>query len=353
MKLDKLLLIGLLFITGVLNAQTDFKPGYIIKTNGDTLYGDIDYRGDLLMSRLCKFRDKEKIIKDYSPKDIVEFRFTDSKYYVSREVYGNSVFLEYLIKGKVNVYYMRDENGDHYYLDKEDVRLTEIPYEEGIKYVDNKQVFFETTKHIGLLRVYMQDAPEFQSRINSVKKPDHQSLIKLAEDYHNAVCEGEQCIIFEKKLPLVKVSITPFVGLTKYNGYTKFIMEYGGYVYLWAPRSSEKLFFKTGLIYHKLSEDGEELNIYKIPIQFQYIYRAHKIQPKISGGFNILNLSNYKSIRHTMSLNAGLNYVITKNISLSTAYNSAFNPISKVIMNEDVTFNLISYSIIIGLRIDI
>ena len=65
-----------------------------------------------------------------------------------------------MIKGKINVYYMRDEIGDHYYLDKENVKLIEIPYEEGIKYVDDKQVFYESTRHIGLLNFYMQDAPE-------------------------------------------------------------------------------------------------------------------------------------------------------------------------------------------------
>ncbi|WP_016775860.1 hypothetical protein [Anaerophaga thermohalophila] len=190
MKLKNLILFGLLFSIGLLNAQTDFRPGYIIKNTGDTLNGDIDYRGDLLMSRLCKFRDKENIIKDYSPNDIIAFRFIDGKYYVSREINDRRVFLEYLIKGKVNIYYMRDENGDHYYLDKEDVKLTEIPYEEGIKYIDDKQVFYESKKHIGLLNYFMQDAPEFQSRIQSLKKPEHQTLIKLAEDYHNAVCEG-------------------------------------------------------------------------------------------------------------------------------------------------------------------
>lgn len=169
MKLKRLILLGLLISTGFLKAQTDFRPGYIIKTFGDTIFGQIDYRGDLLMSSLCKFKAVDNTIKEYSPNDIEAFRFIERKYYVTREIDNKKVFMEYLIKGKVNIYYMRDDKGDHYYIDKEDARLTEIPYEEGIKYIDNKEVFYESTKHIGFLTYYMQDAPELQSRIHSVK----------------------------------------------------------------------------------------------------------------------------------------------------------------------------------------
>ena len=53
----RLLLIFLLcLIVGLLNAQTNFKPGYIIKVSGDTTFGEIDSRGGVIMSRLCKFK---------------------------------------------------------------------------------------------------------------------------------------------------------------------------------------------------------------------------------------------------------------------------------------------------------
>lgn len=354
MKIKSLILSGLLISTGILNAQTDFRSGYIIKTIGDTIFGQIDYRGDLLMSNICKFK-RDNVIIEYSPNDIKAYRFIDSKFYISREINHKNVFLEYLIKGKVNIYFMHDEKGDHYYLEKDDMKLTEIPYVEGFKYVDNKKVFYESTRHIGLLDLYMQDAPELKSRIQSVKRPKHENLIKLAEDYHNAVCEGEKCIIYEKELPLIKISIIPFFGLTKYIAYDKFINEFGGYLYLSAPRTNENIFFKTGLVYHKLSEDEENLNVYKIPIQLQYIYRAHVIQPGIGGGVNFLSikLDDYKDLGHTLSLNAGLDYKISNKINLSTAFNSDFIPLSIVITNENINFDIISYSIIIGLRIDL
>ncbi|MFW5658286.1 MAG: hypothetical protein ACOCYF_02455, partial [Bacteroidota bacterium] len=78
MKLKGLILFGILLSTGVLHAQTDFRPGYIIQNAGDTVYGEIDYRGDLLMGRLCRFKEADNSIKDYSPYDIAAFRFIDS-----------------------------------------------------------------------------------------------------------------------------------------------------------------------------------------------------------------------------------------------------------------------------------
>lgn len=354
MKIKPIILLVVLFSFGVLSAQTDFRAAYIIETTGDTVYGEIDYRGDMLMSSLCRFKDQENIVNDYSPNDISAYRFIDSKYYISREINGKNVFLEYLIKGKVNIYYLRDDSGDHYYIDKENERLIEIPYEEGTKYVDDKLVAYETTKHIGLLTVYMQDAPELLSRINAVEKPEHYNLIELAEDYHNAICEGEQCIIYEKQLPLIKVSMTPFVGLTKYD-YPKFAKGFGVYVYFWAPRTSEKLFFKTGIFYEKLSTENGIQNTYRIPIQLQYIFRAHKLQPKISGGYNLLfsKPNNYYNSFYTLSLNPGLNYKISDNLSLSTAFNTDFTPFNIVTISEGMKFSLISYSIILGLRIDL
>jgi hypothetical protein len=184
LKIRLLILLGLLLATEILSAQTDFRPGYIIEATGDTIYGQIDYRGDLLMSRLCRFKGDDNIIKRYSPNDIIAFRFFDSKYYVTREINSNKVFMEYLIKGIVNIYYTRDENGAHYFIDKEGIKITEIPYEEGIKYVDGRKVFYESTKHIGFLSTYMKDAPELQSRIQAIKRPEYEVLIKLAEDYH-------------------------------------------------------------------------------------------------------------------------------------------------------------------------
>ena len=53
--MKKLLFLVCLFFSVLLKGQTDFTPGYVIKQPGDTVYGEIDYRDDLIMGKICRF----------------------------------------------------------------------------------------------------------------------------------------------------------------------------------------------------------------------------------------------------------------------------------------------------------
>ena len=86
MKLKRFFIIVFLLPASWLYAQTDFRPGYVITNSNDTLYGEIDYRGDRLMSEVCKFRSNGRDIVEYTPYDIAAYRFTDSKYFVESYV---------------------------------------------------------------------------------------------------------------------------------------------------------------------------------------------------------------------------------------------------------------------------
>ncbi len=314
-----------LVIFGFLHSQTDFRPGYIIKNSGDTLYGEIDYRGDLLMGKICKFKLREDIF-EYTPDSIAAYRFIDSKYYITREVNGLNVFLEYLVKGEVNIYFYRDNTGDHYYLDKENVKLTEIPYEEGIKYTEKGvPYFYRTTRHIGFLSYYMQDAPNFKKKIEEVEKPDHQRLIEIAGDYHKAVCKDEPCIIFEKKEPLFKFNIELVAGLVNYldvSDLRDVNYEHTGFLlHAWMPRTNEKIFLRTGIYNSSIYFNIPGEKIYKIPLHIEYVYPGEKLKPK--GAFGV---SFYRPLyfNFSVSLMAGINIQLYKRFFWSTSYDMEF-----------------------------
>jgi hypothetical protein len=354
MKFKSIFFTGFIVLCSLLNAQTDFRSGYVISLNGDTLYGEIDYRGDELMSRICKFRaDKNRNIKQFSPDDIKAYRFTDSKFYVSKEYKGEKEFLEFLINGVVDIYYLRDITGDHYFIDKEDSQLTEIPYSEGIKYINNQPYFYASKSFQGILWYYMKDAPDFKKRIEIIEKPDHQSLIKLAEDYNNAVCKDEKCIVYERKVPLIKISLEPRLGLIKYTGYGKFVNEIGGLVYFWIPRANEKLYFKTGILLNIIDDSFGKLDIYKIPLQIQYLYPSGKLKPQLSFGFDFfaIKMEGYKDMTHTLCINAGLHYKMSKNLDLSAGFNSDYTSLIYVFSEKNTNFSLVSYSVSLGLYI--
>lgn len=318
MRLKGFILSGLLIATGIVHAQTDFRPGYIIKSSGDTVLGQIDYRGDLLMCSLCKFKATDNTITDYSPNEIEAFRFFESKYFVTKEINDKKVFMEYLINGKVNIYYMRDKSGDHYYIDKENERLSEIPYEEGIKYVGNDRLLYESTKHIGFLKYYMKDAPGLQSRIQSLKKPDHLSLIKLAEDYHNTVCEGEKCIIYEKKQPFFKVGLEGLIGVANFVNdkdiIAKSYFQKGAFVHIGIPTINEKIYFKIGLLHSRVEfndekkekkDDPEEY--LKAPVHIAYLApKTYRIRPSFSIGLLSASYSAGVAVRIDKYVNLGI-----------------------------------------------
>lgn len=312
MKLKQFIFLMLAGITLTLQAQTDFRHGYVINASGDSLFGKIDYRGDLLMSTICKFKDDKNVIITYTPGEIRAFRFIEGKYYVTKEINHKKVFLEYLIKGTLNIYYMRDDNGDHLYVDKYDEKLTEIPYSEGIKYVDNKAVFYKTNMHVGILQYYMQDAPEFQSRIQRVKKPDHTNMIKLAEDYHNAVCKDEKCIVFEKKQPFLKFNLEAVAGVTKFSNVENLIDKYyfqsGVITNFWMPRVNEKIYFKTGFLYSQYEKkDGKKYAYLKIPAHIGFLApKTYLIRPSFSVGLLSPSYSLGVMIKINKRVNAGV-----------------------------------------------
>lgn len=325
MNIKFLFLFGALLIGNLTFAQQDFRPGYIIKNSGDTIHGEIDYRGDLLMSKVCRFKNSQNEIEKFTPYDIFAFRFTNGKYYISKEVDTCRRFLEYLIKGEVNIYYSRDEEGNHYFLDKADKQLQEIPYDEGIKTINGEQVYYKSRRHQGLLNYYMQDASGFESKIKSVSTPNHKSLIKLAEDYHNTVCEGEKCIIYDKAVLKSKLFLEFSIGFSAYSEEVDLnegkYAQYGVVGHIWLPSINEKLYFRTGVLFSTLELDDESVNYYKIPCQLEYIYNKGLIRPRIAYGLNFYQ-PNFRSV----SLNIGGNVQISEKLFLSATSDIEFTP---------------------------
>jgi hypothetical protein len=337
MKFKSLIFLALLFSIGLLNAQTDFRPGYIILPSGDTIAGKIDYRGDILMGRDCRFipSGTDKELK-YSPYNIIAYRFVDSKYFVSKEINGEKLFLEFLIKGKVNVYVHRNPKEDQYFIEKEGLGLTELPYREEIRYNENVPYEYRSTTHIGLLNMYMQDVPEFQSRIAKMWMPKQRWLIELAEDYHHKICKDESCMIFEKKLPFLKLDLELVGGMIIYNSESMQDINYLNYdeklknnkyfqtgviAHLWLPTVNEKLFLKTGLLYSTFKSNNSTKTTYKIPIQCEYIYPKSLIRPSLAYGINL-----YKPFAYTVAITPGLNIMISRNVFMEIVYNLDFVP---------------------------
>lgn len=181
-------------------SQNDWKPGYIIKNSGDTVFGLIDNRDSKTNSVHCYFRKdglSETII--FGPKDIAGYRFNDGKFFISKDIpvedSTRKIFLEFLIEGKVDVFHYQDDKS-HFFIEKEG-KLYELKNTTEIKEVKGTKYFIDKREYVVTMNSLMQDA-NIQPIIYT-SKLDSKSLIKVAKKYHERVCSDEQCIIYEKK----------------------------------------------------------------------------------------------------------------------------------------------------------
>lgn len=380
MKFGGLIILIFLIYTTELKSQSDYKPGYIQLASGDTLYGEIDYRTDIQMGTFCRFKSSDiAAVREYLPDEISAYRVDNSRFFVSKDIKatgGNKkVFLEYLIKGKVDIFYYRDKNDvDHYYIDKQGYGLMELPFKTTYKKIDGANYQFDSKDHIGILKYYLQDAPDFQTQIEQIRKPDRENLIKLTEEYQKKVCKDENCIVYERKIPFLKIALNPVIGVLLLRGSNNKIIEFGGLIYFWMPRSNENLYFKTGLV-HKSKTDydlstletiaNDYYSTYEIPLQIQYQFSSKRFKPMAGIGVNYLilkhHLSNqspypfkkYTDVGHTLCLTTGFNYIITNTLALSASLNSDFTPLLFLIDDGQTKFRLLSNSLRIGLYIKI
>lgn len=356
MQPRNLLIVLFFFFLNFINAQSDFRPGYVVSNNNDTLYGNIDYRGDMKMAQLCRFKENNSdSVFMYKPTDLSEYRFINSKCYVSRVLEnGKSMFLEYLIKGELNVYYYRDANGEsHYLMDKSDAPLKEVSYKEDlIKDENGVRKLYQSKYHLGLLSLYTDDAENFSSELNRVIKPEHQNLIKLAQKYHNAVCENGECVIYSKNEPLIDASIEPFFGLTIFNKKIlngKSMANLGACIYLKMLRANEHLSFKTGVRMLNF-DDSVNRNYTVIPTQIHYEYSRYKLIPQLYLGLNNVFTADYYF--WTVAAGCGVSYKISDRFYLTSNITSEFLPIG-VSLLEGYSDIFLSYSVNVGLRINL
>jgi hypothetical protein len=224
MKQCQILLIITLFCTVSLKAQSDFRPGYVINYQNDTTYGLISYKGNKANAKYCFFKlNPDTEVVKFSPSDIRNYRFTDGKYYVSKNVNTGEkeelIFLEYLINGVIDIYYYRDLDEEHYFADRGDGAL--IPLKHEIKevwrpYINNpdEEILYaiDSKEYIETLQNIFIQSPSTVAKVENINL-NHKSLIRITRDYHAVVCPDSVCIVYEKKMPKSRVIFGAMIGV--------------------------------------------------------------------------------------------------------------------------------------------
>lgn len=192
-------------LTGIFG-QAGFQAGYIIRLNGETIYGLIENTGEVRNSQICHFKAKEQSeAVEYLPGAITAYHFADYKFYESKTIIleGSEqlVFAECLVKGIASLYYYRSAGIERYFMDKEGSKMIALTME---KY-----------KYISLLKTSFSDCREVQSAIDLVKLT-HRSLKSITCKYNAYMDNGEQYITYEKG-SRIKLRIGPSIGYASNN----------------------------------------------------------------------------------------------------------------------------------------
>lgn len=330
MKIRALLYVLLFVIISQINAQQEFVPGYLLTSPVDTVFGFIKNNSYYTNSRLCEFKINETdTSKWYYPQDLYGYRFKSGKFYISKNVLIDSVeirlFMEYLIKGKLDIYFCQDHDfSNHYFASKDTISLKELEYSDKIIDKDGAHLRWEKKSYIGPLMIMTSDCEKIREEIPEINEPNHVKLIRFAERYHEFVCEDENCIIYEKKLPkkkLIRVQ-TPGIYYMFNNDFIsnvdRLTYGYGASFLFQQSQSSENIYLGFGINYVPGLE-ALLFDDFEIPVSIHYLSQKQGLSPVLGYEFDL----NDGFILQAPEV--GLNYRINRiSISFSSKLKTKF-----------------------------
>lgn len=305
MHLDKLLKLGLLsfLIFSYLESfsQNDFQEGYVITNNRDTLYGYIDYRSNTKNYKSCRFRKDGKII-EYSPNELIGFRFQNDKFFTSSVIINT--FVEAVVEGELSLFKAKDK-----YILKKGNQINELTSQ----FADGKPGQ-KNNKWRGIVAYLISDCAGINNNINTLKLSER-SLSMLTIQYNQ--CKNTQSLIYKENIPWLNLDVGAFIGLTKSTisisdrtgEFEYFAKSYssidpsGGLSFnITSPRISRKLSFLSGVYFTQSNYSSFielkrpsndqfhdvfiEISTVSTPFLLQYTMFNNPFQVYFQGGFN-------------------------------------------------------------------
>ena len=335
MKFKYLIFILLLMFGIAAFGQSEYRSGYIINNQNDTINGLIDYRNDIYNSNKCKFKlTISDEFLEYAPGEIQEYRFADSKLYVSKEVEVEDktdiYFLECLIKGQITVYFLRSSDGTDYYFIETDEGLILAENNESIfKNEYGDEYYHNSNQYKGIFKYSLRDQGAVLFKEIDNLKYERDAIIDLSKKYHEMVCDSYDCIIYEKQFPKrkKKFGVSASWGNQSFQ-YGKSYAEFEGNL---SPYWSVSLDFKTNMvklserIFFELKFSYQNMNVstsYETPNQpngnisfnmngerlkagYSYVYPVHALKPLVGLGIFIehLQFDDYLYVRNGIEQN--------------------------------------------------
>ncbi|MEO9474696.1 MAG: outer membrane beta-barrel protein [Cyclobacteriaceae bacterium] len=371
----KVIYILLFFVSLHSSAQLEYLEGFIITNDKDTLRGQILNQTNIALAKSCQFKNEEGV-KTYSPSEITEFGIVSTNrlfksFEVTIDSLNQSVFLEYLVDGIADLFYMHYENKEYYYLLKSEQLMPLLNPQKEVQTNSSGSVkthVFSKELYKGTLN-YAFDNQVSSVEINSAKF-NPKSLIKLTSMYHSAVCDWE-CTVFRKEtkrpvsiLPYVSIAPTKLHFASQQSGKAQELNINAGVLFKIGSYKSNFISLLSGLEYRSTDFKGNFTgkvrfsssntdsvtilqNIITIPVILRWeVLKNNRFQVYISPGLTnqfIINgtyaiyeeyyapeYRNYRRFQLGVVLSAGVTYWLTNDwgITLNPYYEKTLIPMN-------------------------
>jgi hypothetical protein len=292
-------------------AQTDFRKGFMITHERDTVFGLANFYDGIKAYDVCQFKrtDNEES-KTYSPSDIVGYGFVGDRKYASKKIVQKedsaTFFLQVLAYGRITLYRYRET----FWVEKEGSKLTELRDDMVDRVVDGQRYSSHSNEHVATLNMLMADCDKVRKSIQKIPLYQRQ-LVELVEAYN-------ECWKVEVKdrvqKPWIKLipgisggvvqstidvnDLDVILGDDVVQGEKSVSSMFGVSLDVSVPRVSERFLFTTSLLYtssqYYLTSELKrsyqqyiviDIDALKLPFGIRYTFAPRLITPYLNAGF--------------------------------------------------------------------
>lgn len=186
-----------LLLACLCQSQNDFRPGYIIRVQRDTLIGEVEFRTGKVNYTSCRFRIGDEI-QTFTPREISGYGFLNDRFYTALVV--RDTFVEVLVSGKLNLY----KQDLSYYLQKEGQDLFKLEQREKVSTLQGgRLITVEDTRWKGIINLLVFDCIKTPNASKDLKF-DEKSLTRFILRYN--YCSGLAYVEYKADKPWSKIN---------------------------------------------------------------------------------------------------------------------------------------------------
>lgn len=192
----------------------DFRPGFIITSQADTVRGKVQRQTNKKAQAVCKFRDANGKTTSFGPSDIAGYGIDGETAFTSivlssKDGTQRTTFAEVIVVGKISLF--RDHYG--YLVFKED-SITVLEDNKFVVEIGGKSFPTSDKKYQKDLKALMADCPSAQERLHTISLSE-KPLTKVVHAYN--MCSGGPSRIGKESLKWFSVGIGLAAGLNSSN----------------------------------------------------------------------------------------------------------------------------------------